>query len=114
MASPQSHPPVRSSPSDKPTTTSLGSAAALKSDAKDFPPKSASGGRPSSRRGKSLGSPGADESSTGRSPAVRKGGGKRKPERRDGVVEREISEADDVVVCVLDPGGEEGGREADG
>ena len=45
---------------------------------------------------------------------MRKDGGKSKPERRDGIVEKGISEAGDVVVCVLDPGGEENGREADG
>lgn len=50
----------------------------------------------------------------GRSTGLRKDGAKSKAERRDGIVERSISEADDVVVCVLDPGGEEDGREADG
>eukprot|EP00903_Cladosiphon_okamuranus_P017758 g16346.t1 len=114
-ASPQSH-PSRSSPRDKSATGSRDSATALKSDPKDFPPKSASRGGPSSSRGKSSGSAGADEGSTGRSPGVRKDGGreKSKMERRDGVVERAISEADDVVVCVIDAEREEDGREADG
>eukprot|EP00752_Nemacystus_decipiens_P011911 g10562.t1 len=119
-ASPQSHPP-RSSPGDRDgdkrttTTASRGSAVTLKSDAKDVPPKSSSRGGSSAGRGKSSGSAGVDEGS-GRSPGLRKDGVKvkGKPERRDGIVERAISEADDVVVCVLDPGAEEDGREADG
>lgn len=45
---------------------------------------------------------------------VRKEGARAKPDRRDGVVERAISEADDMVVCMLEPGGGEDGRDGGG
>lgn len=48
----------------------------------------------------------------------RKGAGKTGSERaggaRDGLAEGAVSEADDMVLCVLHPGEEEGGRGADG
>lgn len=78
---------------------------------KDFPPKLAARGGPS---GKSKGLAGVDEG--GRSSVFsgfRKEGGKSKSDRRDGIVERAISEAEDLVVCVLHPGGEEDDRETD-
>ncbi|CAM9176689.1 unnamed protein product [Ectocarpus fasciculatus] len=106
--SPQAHAP-RSSPRDKPNTRLRGPPA--KPEPKDFPPKLAARGGPS---GKSKSLAGVDEG--GRSSVFsgfRKEGGKSKSDRRDGIVERAISEAEDLVVCVLHPGGEEDDRETD-
>lgn len=100
-ASPRMHPP-RSSPRDTSTTSLRGPSVAPKSDSKDIPQNISSRGGPS---GKGKGLAGVDEGDEGE---------KAKPERRDGIVEREVSEADDLVVCVLHPGGEEDGRESDG
>lgn len=95
------HPRV-SSPRDKSTTDLQGPPVAPKLDSKDPPKHAASRGGPS---GRGKGSAGVDEGDEG---------GKAKPERRDGIVERAVSEAEDLVVCVLHPTGEEDGRESDG
>lgn len=54
----------------------------------------------------------------GVSTGLRYSGGKgetdRKSSGRDGVVEGAVLEAEDIVVCVLHPGGEDGSRAADG
>ncbi|CAN0523484.1 unnamed protein product, partial [Ectocarpus sp. 12 AP-2014] len=106
--SPQSHPP-RSSPRAKSTTRLRGPSG--KPEPKDFPPKLAARGGPS---GKGKGLAGVDEG--GKSSVFsgfRKEGGKSKTERRDGIVEKAISEAEDLVVCVLHPGGEQDDRETE-
>lgn len=108
-ASPQGR-PLRPNSRDQTTTGSHGLAVAPKSDQKSFPPRAASRNGPLGR-GKGLA--GVDEGGKSSvSPSVRKDGGKAKSERRDGIVERAISEADDMVVCVLHPGGEEDDRDA--
>ncbi|CAM9954653.1 unnamed protein product [Ectocarpus sp. 12 AP-2014] len=106
--SPQAHPP-RSSPRDKSTNRLRGPSG--RPEPKDFQPKLAARGGPS---GKSKGLAGVDEG--GKSSVFsgfRKEGGKSKTERRDGIVERAISEAEDLVVCVLHPGGEQDDRETE-
>lgn len=104
--SPQAHPP-RSSPRDKSTIRLRGPSG----KPEPIPPKLAARGGPS---GKSKGLAGVDEG--GRSSVFsgfRKEGGKSKTERRDGIVEKAISEAEDLVVCVLHPGGEQDDRETE-
>ncbi|CAN0150526.1 unnamed protein product [Scytosiphon promiscuus] len=109
-ASPQGR-PSRSNPRDK-TKRRSGPAVAPKSDPKDFPPRVASRG---GLLGRGKGIAGVDEGGKqSTSPGVRKDGGKAKSERRDGIVERAISEADDMVVCLLHPVGGEDDREARG
>lgn len=59
--------------------------------------------------GKEKGAASAEEGSAGSRSSTSKGGkglGLGKTERRDGVVEKAISDAEDLVVCVLHPGGE--------
>lgn len=111
-ATPQTHPP-RSSPKETTSTGARRPSAAPKYDSRG------GGGRGVACKEKAA--VGADGGSTGSrpstSPGLRKegGGGKLKTERRDGVVEKAISDAEDVVVCVLHPGGEAKGgfRQAD-
>lgn len=91
-----------SSPRDKPAASLQGPPIAPKSDSKEPPKDAASRGGPS---GTGKGLAGVDEGDEG---------GKVKPERRDGIVERAVSEADDLVICVLHPAGEGDGRESDG
>ncbi|CAM9297879.1 unnamed protein product [Laminaria digitata] len=113
---PQSH-SSRSTARDKSSASSRSSASSThKSHTNDFPPKGASRGS-----GLSSNSARGDRGSTSRRALLsesRKDSGRWRSERgdsgRDGAVEGKVLDAEDMVLCVLRPGGDEGERGVDG